>query len=409
MAYNMSIKKEYIHNYLIVLLLFFITVNTTISFLISFFILLLWFLNGNLKQRLKTILHDKLSLTFLSLFLINLIAILWSEDIHDGLKILSKQKIYLFAPILISFMDKRYIKYALMGLFSSIFISEIYSVYLFISDKKHILESSYSPFMHHMHYSLILAFTFAYMINHIDLKKNGKWLNISYALFSFITIITLFINKGRIGQIAILPLLFILLVKKFKLSYIRSFFTTIFLSIFIFISAYNFSSNFKARVKHAKLELTSYVKENKRDSITCRFEMWRYAIKLGKKDPLIGIGTGDSIYEMTNLLGKKQFNKLFYDCGLDMKYQFNPHNNFVLYFMQFGIIGVILLLFVIIYQFKIASKLHSTDIFLLLTVTLIGMMSTSLISMHIKYMFFYAFTLSLLYLRDKDNLTIQRL
>ena len=139
----------------------------------------------------------------------------------------------------------------------------------------------------------------------------------------------------------------------------------------------------------------------KRDSIACRFEMWDYATKLGTSNPLIGIGTGDSISEMNLLLGEDAYQKLFTECGLGMKYQFNPHNNFVLYFMQFGSIGLLVLILVLLTQFKIAFEQKSLPMVILLSVTLVGMMSTSLISMHIMYMFFYAFVLTMLYLETK--------
>ncbi len=394
----MVIQKENIHNYLIIALLFVITINTFSTFLIAFFILIMWIWGTGYKDKFKIILRDKLSLTFLALFAIHLLGIAWTENYHDGFKILSKQKTYLFAPLLISFMDRRFAKYALLAFLGAMFLSEIYSMYLYLSDDIHIIGSLPSPFMHHMHYSLILAFTFAYLISEINFKGLRERKNLFYLFFAIFTLIVLFVNKGRIGQVAILPLLFILSTWKFRLSFFKSIVTVTLLSIFIFFVAFHLSDNFKDRVERANNEFTNFIGTDKRDSIVCRFEMWHYASTLGKQNPILGIGTGDSIQEMTNLLGEAEFKKLFRECGLGMKYQFNPHNNFVLYFMQFGLVGLALLIFIILFQFKIAYDQNSISMALLLTVTIVGMMSTSLISMHIKYMFFYAFVLTILYL-----------
>ncbi len=403
------IKWNNIHNYFIVLLLFTITIKTSISFLLEGIIFLLWIWSGRFKEKFKIIFSDKLSLTFLALFFIHLVGILWTQNLHEGFQILSKQKIYIFAPLIISFFDKRFAKYAIYSFLCAMFISEVYSLYLYLNGDIHPFGSFPSPFMHHMHYSLILAFTFGYLLSEIDFKNITKKRELFYLLFALLTIVVLFINKGRIGQVSLFLVLFILAVHRFKLSFIKSTIAVSITTTIIFLSAYQFSDQFQSRFDRATHEFHQVIGTDKRDSIACRFEMWDYAIELGKSNPLIGIGTGDSISDMKSLLGENEFQKLFHECGLGMKYQFNPHNNFILYFMQFGIIGVILLILVIIYQFKIAYMQKSTPMMILISVTIVGMMSASPISMHIKYIFFYALLLTMLYLdnrsKEKTNLS----
>jgi O-antigen ligase len=399
------VKLDNIHNYFIVLLLFTITINHSISYAISAIILVLWFVNGDLKQRVKVFFSDRLGLSFLALFALHLVGLLWSEDLDDGLKILSKQKIYIFAPILISFFDRRFVKYALSAFLAAMFISEIYSLYLYLNDDIHLVGSLPSPFMHHMHYSLILAFTFGYLVSEIDFKNILQKRELFYLLFAMLTIVVLFINKGRVGQIAILPVLFILALGKFRLSFLKSIVTVIVSSLVLFLVAYNLSEQFKVRFDKASYEFSEVVGTGKRDSIACRFEMWDYATKLGSDNIALGIGTGDSIKEMNHLLGKDGFDKLFSDCGLGLRYEFNPHNNFILFFMLFGIVGLIALVAILTCQFKIANEQRSLPMVILLTVTTIGMLTASPISMHIKYMFFYAFVLSMLYLDSLESKT----
>ncbi len=392
-----------IHNYFIVLLLFTITINHSISYAISTIVLVLWFLNGDLKQRVKAFFSDRLGLTFLAFFAIHLLGLLWTESYDEGFKILSKQKIYLFAPILISFIDRRFAKYALGAFLAAMFISEIYSIYLYFYADENSSISWPSPFMHHMHYSLILAFTFGYLVSEIDFKNILQKRELFYLFFAILTVVVLFINKGRVGQMAILPVLFILAVGKFKLSFSKSIVIVMVISSALFLAAYNLSEQFKVRFDKASYEFSEVVGTGKRDSIACRFEMWDYATRLGSDNIALGIGTGDSIKEMNRLLGKDGFDKLFSDCGLGLKYEFNPHNNFVLFFMLFGIVGLIALVAILASQFKIANEQKSLPMVILLTVTTTGMMTASPISMHIKYMFFYAFVLSMLYLDSLES------
>jgi len=397
------VKFDNIHNYFIVLLLFTITINHSVSYAVSAIVLVLWFINGDLKKRAKSFFTDRLGLTFLAIFALHLLGLFWSENLDDGLKILSKQKIYLFAPLLISFFDRRFAKYALSAFLAAMFISEIYSLYLYLNDDIHLVGSLPSPFMHHMHYSLILAFTFGYLVNEIDFKNLMRRKELFYLLFALLTLTVLFINKGRVGQVAILPVLFILAVGKFKLSFVKSIVTVAVVSIVLFFAAYNFSEQFKVRFDKASYEFSEVVGTGKRDSIACRFEMWDYATKLGSNNPVLGIGTGDSISDMNRLLGEKEFKELFTSCGLGIRYEFNPHNNFILFFMLFGVSGLLLLIGVFGYQFKIARDQKSIPMMILLTVTIVGMLTASPISFHIKYMFFYAFVLSMLYMDSLET------
>ena len=208
------VKAGSISNYLIVLLLFFITINHTISYGLIILILLFWIVEGSLKKKLKTYFTDKLALTFIALFGIHLVGLLWTENMNEGLKILSKQKIYLFAPLIISSLDKKYAEYALKSFLIAIFISEIYSIYLYFTNDISSIGSLPSPYMHHMHFSLILAFTFGYLISEINFASRMEVRYFLYLMFALLTLIVLFINKGRIGQLAILPVLFVLAIGK---------------------------------------------------------------------------------------------------------------------------------------------------------------------------------------------------
>ena len=397
------VKLHNIHNYFIVALLFTITINHSVSYAITFFILIFWIIGGGFKDKFRVIFSDKLSMTFLALFLVHLVGLFWTESFEEGLKTLSKQKVYLFAPLLISFLDRRFAKHGLSAFLAAMFISEIYSLYLYLNDDIHLFGSLPSPFMHHMHYSLILAFTFGYLVSEIDFKRLAQGLNLFYFSFALLTVVVLFINKGRVGQLALLVVLFILAIGKFRLSFIRSTVAVSLISVVLFFTAYNFSEQFKSRFDKATYEFSEIVGTDKRDSIACRFEMWDYATKLGFNSPILGVGTGDSNLEMSQFLGVNEYKKLFSDCGLGMRYLFNPHNNFILYFMLFGTLGLILLILVFIYQFKIAHNQKSLPMTMLLSVTIIGMMTSSPMSVHVKYMFFYAFVLTMLYLDSKSK------
>ncbi len=393
-----------IENFLIIFIFFFMTINRFATYSFMFIIFFIWFFKDDLKERVKILFHDRLSLIFLTLFLLHIVGLLWTQNIDDGLRVASKMKIYLLATFILTLMDSKCIKYAIISLMSAITLSEIYSIYLYLTQTPAPNDISFpSPFMHRMHYSLILAFAFGYFSSMIDLKNSKQIKNIIYLLLSSLSLITLFINRGRVGVVALIPIIFILAVQKFKLSILKSLTITIVLFTITITTAYTFSSQFKNRVDNALYEYKEVIGKNKRDSIACRFEMWGYAKELGMQKPIYGVGTGDTIKEMENLLGKDGLDKLYKECGLGIRYEFNPHNNFLLYFMQFGYIGLFILIFTLLLQYKIAFELNSIPMIMLISVTIVGMMTTSLISMHIKYICFYAFSMVLFYLEAKNR------
>lgn len=389
---------------LIVLLLFVMTINSTAAYTASFLILLAWLIPGDLKQRGKALINNDLSLSFLLLFVLHCIGLLWTESWDEGLKILSKQKIYLFAPIVIALLDKRYAQYALTALLSAILISEFHSIYLYyfagIPIDKY---SNPSPYMHHMHYSLILSFTFGLMISLINVEKGFTIKNAGYLSFALLTLFVLFMNRGRIGQLSLPAVLFVLAIWKFKVKPLRSIFVVLVSSAILFTAAYNFSEQFKVRIERVTYEFTEVLNTDKRASIVCRFEMWQHATAVGSTNVLTGVGTGDSIVEMKRLMGEDEFAKLFKECNLGITYQFNPHNNFALVYMQFGLLGVAILLTVLFLQIRLAIRQNSIPMGILLAVSITGMLTTSLISMHVKYMFFFALTQSALYVYSRTD------
>ncbi len=397
LTFQQFTQHEY-KNYLVIFLCFVITFNTPLSYLTMFLILLFFIFEDGLIARFKLLIKTGLAWTLLALFALHFVGLLWTESYPEGLKILSKQKIYIFAAILISFVDRHTARIAILALMSAILISEVYSLYLYFFEKNITNASQLSPFMHHMHYSLILTFTFGYIVSKLDTANIYTKKNRFLIIFATLTLITLFINIGRIGQLALPAVLMVLAVVKFNLSLKKSFIIVTTLIALLIVVTYNFNSQFKGRIDKTVYEFTETVGTGKRASIACRFEMWEYAINLGSKNPFIGIGTGDSILEMKKMLGESELKALYKECNLGIKYQLNPHNNFFLFYMQFGILGIALLIAILITQLRIACRQKNAPMLLLLTVTTIGMLTTSPISMHVKYMFFYSIMTVMLYI-----------
>lgn len=383
--------------FLVLLMCFFLTLNTAASYIMMFLILLLWLIEFRYKSRLSPLTANHLALGFLALFLVHLIGLMWNESLDHGLRILSKQKIYIFAIILLSILNKQTAKHALWVLIGTVIASEFYSLYLYFFDTTWKNGSELSPFMNHMHYSLILSFTVGYLACKLDTSEFLTRNNILLCSLIVLSVVTLFVNIGRIGQLCLPFVILVVTIRKFQLSTRKALLVVTLFATALFAVSYHFSDIFKGRVDKTVLEFSEYVGKDKRSAISCRFEMWHHSYNMASSNPFLGIGTGDSLQELNTLLGEPGVAKLYDECNLGIKYQLNPHNNYVLFYLQFGVFGLALLIGILLVQFQLAIRRDSTPMLILLTVTAIGMLTTSPISMHVKYMFFYSIVLTLLY------------
>ncbi|HBR98140.1 MAG TPA: hypothetical protein DD979_12295 [Gammaproteobacteria bacterium] len=379
---------------LIPALAFAITLHTSLSYALALLILLLGMWDTHLRQRTRTIPSHPIAIAFLLIFALHAAGLLWTEAYPEGLRILSKQKIYVFAALFVVFLDKDIAQKSIVALIAAIFFSEFVSLYwIFYAPER----DSSSPFMHHMHYSLVLCFTAAYLIHLIVPGQRLCAHNLACSAGTLLTVCVMFLNKGRIGLLALPVVAVILAVDKFKLAFWRAAVAVLALSACVFTLAYLGSAPFQARIDAAVYEFTEVLGSGKRDSITCRLEMWQYSLQIVAHEPLLGVGTGDSMPAMANLLGAEALDALHAHCGLGHRYQLNVHNNFILMLLQFGVVGFAVFLLALWLLLRTAIAHNNHPMKLLLAVTGIGMLTASPVSIHIKYMFFFTVVLSLLY------------
>ncbi|MCB0481736.1 MAG: O-antigen ligase family protein, partial [Flavobacteriales bacterium] len=77
------------------------------------------------------------------------------------------------------------------------------------------------------------------------------------------------------------------------------------------------------------------------NSAAQRFEFWKAAVHVLKKHWIIGVGTGDTYDEM-----KKAYQEL--ESNLSDNYRLKPHNQYLTYWITYGILGFLLLIFIFV-------------------------------------------------------------
>lgn len=358
------------------------------------------------KQDFKNILNKPV-LVLISLYLLNLVAILYSPDKQEGINLAVRQLALLLFPLLfvLSHLDFAKFRMPLVCVFG--FSCTITVLYLYFDALKTIfifqlpVSSLFTVnFMNHnfslpvgIHATYLSVYIAFSIIAFLWLLLNGqpvrqKWIYIIASLILFAGLIQLSSRAAFIAFLIVVNGAFPLLLFRGR-KRLRFFLATSVISAAVLILIYSVDS-FKTRyVSELKTDLTDKVKiiENTEP----RLARWEAILELIKQSPFIGYGNGAE----TTLLKEKYFSKGLYISYLN---EFNTHNQYLAVILKTGIIGLLFFLFII--YFGYASAIRSKDLLLLSFMIIITVVSISenLLDLN-KGIFFYGFFFSLLLLQ----------
>jgi O-antigen ligase len=358
------------------------------------------------KQDFKNILNKPV-LVLISLYLLNLVAILYSPDKQEGINLAVRQLALLLFPVLfvLSHLDFAKFRMPLVCVFG--FSCTITVLYLYFDALKTIfifqlpVSSLFTVnFMNHnfslpvgIHATYLSVYIAFSIIAFLWLLLNGqpvrqKWIYIIASLILFAGLIQLSSRAAFIAFLIVVNGAFPLLLFRGR-KRLQFFLATSVISAAVLILIYSVDS-FKTRyVSELKTDLTDKVKiiENTEP----RLARWEAILELIKQSPFIGYGNGAE----TTLLKEKYFSKGLYISYLN---EFNTHNQYLAVMLKTGIIGLLFFLFII--YFGYASAIRSKDLLLLSFMIIITVVSISenLLDLN-KGIFFYGFFFSLLLLQ----------
>lgn len=152
------------------------------------------------------------------------------------------------------------------------------------------------------------------------------------------------------------------------------------------------------RIYQSIWELDTYFQTgNPNDqSLSQRIEFTKAAIYIIKNN-LWGIGTGNFKIEFDNAYKNT-------NSKLDEKFRFNVHNQYLSYIVKFGIVGFLIIIFLLVYAIRIKKQSH--NIFLILLLIIIGLSNfgETTLETHVGLPFFVYF-LSLFLWHPQESLS----
>jgi O-antigen ligase len=130
--------------------------------------------------------------------------------------------------------------------------------------------------------------------------------------------------------------------------------------IIIFLTLYAFSPKFHSRVDLIPLEITEFQKGNIETSQAIRLEFWHRSIQAIEKKPILGYGVGSWPDAYKIALNGEQ--------GIKAD---SPHQQFLLWWVEEGTVGLILLLTIFFSIYKDSLNLQARSKHALLTILIV--------------------------------------
>jgi len=398
-----NINKEKIDlwiNYLIVVLGLTLPISVAANNIVLGLIFILWLLAGNYRERWEIIRKNRAAIAILLFFSFQIVALLYSSDVKEGLKILGKERLLLVMPLILSVIRRDFIPKAFSAFLFSMFVSEIisYGLYFGIYDtlpwRHDSSRHDIVPFMSHISYTPMLAFSVILLLHRLLEEQTAKPIKMLYSLFILTMSFNIFISGGRAGQIGFIVSILFYIGYRYRqeIKKMTLFMTLILTSVALL---YLFNPSFHNRISLAYHNALKF-QRNPNTSVGLRINFAINSLELIKRRPIFGYGTGSfpSEYKCIN----KQLSPNFISTV-------QPHNFYLLTLVQFGVIGLILLLYIFYSFWMVALEIddkHKSIRYTFLILFMIIMLSDSYLLGHHTTLFF-VFVSSLLFKEKIEN------
>jgi O-antigen ligase len=327
-------------NNLTVLYAFFLPVSGTVKSKVFVLILLLFVWRGNVVHYIKEAFSNPVVRAFLYFFLLYVIWLVGTEHWADAAEMIRRNKYALYLPLFFVIVDGRYVDRIIGGFIAGMLLSEVLSysmLFGLIPWEFNLwgmeLYRAYavgdpSPFLHHIHYGVLLSLTVVLLFQQIVVGKERLPVKIMMGIFVLTASVNVFVTGGRTGYVTYIVML------GFLLAVLSKRWALLFLLIvgMTFTLAYRFSPMLQEKVDEtaASLEKLTQQQTDYRSSLGQRVGFWYYAAKVIEEHPLLGVGTGDSLQAVFAKVPPEHES---------IKRIAHEHNQYISVLLQFGLVG----------------------------------------------------------------------
>lgn len=363
------------------------------------------------RERLHSVLSFQ-NLVLASIFLLNLVAIVYSSDKTQALKDFQRQLAILLFPLIFSLTGLQLNEYRTRVL-KWMGLSAVFTILYLYGDAIHIIlynrlslkilfsqvfinHNFSEPIgIHATYLSMYVALATVVFLHYFLVEKNIKN-RVLYAFAIGILLAGLFQLASRsvlIAMIIIVLLVFPFFIEK-GLRRSRFIIVSLLIILIAILGISRIDSFRKRYVADFKNDLTQASINN--ELLESRALRWHYVVRLIEHSPVIGYGSGSE----KRLLKEQYFENKLYNSYLN---ELNAHNQYLSILLKTGAIGLLIFLFTLFYGFRTGWR--SRDIILMAFLILFSIVSFSENTLDVnKGIFFYAFFFSFLIKSREINL-----
>jgi len=326
-----------------------ITIPTSIAItnLVIGLLALCWFIEGDFKNKFKTIKASKWMLSIFALIALYGLGMLWGNTHLNTEWQFQRLALLLVFPILATLaISQLTIKRSAMAFLVTAFISALVALAININIISHLGEyfsfisiTNNSAFIKYNYHNVILALASSLCL-YILIEKQSKY---RYLLLVFFLIyaLSIFTERGRAGQVIFnLSALFYIIYSN-RRHFLRL------LAFIILLFSFQFIVYKTTKVYKNRFDVVSNIIVNNGEAGKGKLEDIRYVFVRESfnrilQKPILGYGTGS-------------FGKIFIDevdSGHDFYRHTTPHNQYLYVWFELGILGLILLLLIFYHQIK---------------------------------------------------------
>lgn len=277
-----------------------------------------------------------------SLFWISCLAMTYTHDIDEGVKILTRNLPFLIFPLIFTTIkiEEKVVSFLFKYFSFSVILATLFvlgkATYLKLNNLGsyfHFLKLEMLQDKHNTYFSMFCVVAITYFI--FNLKKKTWWYG---ACITFL-LGYIYLLSVRISIIALVIVVIIFLFsnyKKIPLKYFYGILLCCVLAPVVFYFSPSFQEKFNPHTPQGEAI----------SDVGSRKIHWQAALdQISKNNILLGEGTGDGHYGLF-----ENYRKFGFETGFIEKY--NAHNQFIEIMLYYGLIGLIMLIGLLIFAFR---------------------------------------------------------
>lgn len=421
---NSFLEKYPVKQYLIQLMLIFYVffeIKITTIFIIS--IGVVWLLEKNFVKRLKSTVRNPYFFPFISFFLLNVLGLLWTKNLHEGFYFLEKRLTLFVMPFILGglILSEKSVKNIIYTFIIAclslclIGLTLSFLKYLETGDTAYFYSDQLLRYMGGqgvylgLYCNLALILLFYLYQSEYNFRVNKVFI---IGLFIFF-LIMVFLSASRNSILSIF--LFSSGYLVYKVLKERQYKMAISGSVLILIAIISLSVIFPSTVKRFKSitnfeysydntnpvnQFSGEIKKENWNGLTLRLAMWSCGAEVFRNNVGIGVGTGDYIDEVVKVYASRDF---FY--ALERKW--GVHNQYLETLISFGLLGLAVFVYCFIYPIFISYKKGNYLHVLFIVLFLIAFLTESVLNRFMGIVLFAIFNalLSFPYTDKKQDLS----